>query len=65
MKSGNFIKKELSSIPLQIIPSYIPDKNFMDENIIPFERDESLIFKNNKLNNFAHSIGNIEIKKII
>ena len=63
MKSGNFIKKELSSIPLQIIPSYIPDKNFMDENIIPFERDESLIFKNNKLNNFAHSIGNIEIKK--
>ena len=63
MKPGTFMKKDLSSIPLQLIPPYIPDKNFVDDKIIPFERDDSLIFKKNKLNNFIHSIENIEIKK--
>ena len=62
-KTGNFIKKELFSNLPQLIPPYIPDKNFVDENIIPFEKDDSLIFKNIKLNNFAHSIQNIEMKK--
>ena len=62
IKSGTFIKEELSNPFPHIIQPYIQNKISEDEALISFEKNDSLIFKNNKINNFIGSIQNREIK---